>query len=31
MVSQSSAEAEHRVMTHTACVMMWSKNLKMEL
>ena len=31
VVSQSSAEAEYRVTTHTACDMMWLKNLMMEL
>jgi len=27
VVSRSSVEAEYRVMTHTACEMMWLKNL----
>jgi len=31
VVSRSSAQAEYRVMTHTACEMMWLKNLIMEL
>ena len=29
-MSCSSAEAEYRVMTHTACEMVWLKNLLME-
>jgi len=31
VVSQSSAEAEYGVMTHTVCKMMWLKNLMMKL
>ena len=31
VVSRSSAEAEYRVMAHTACEMVWLKNLLMEL
>jgi len=30
-VSRSSAEAEYRVMVHTACEMVWLKNLLIEL
>ena len=31
VVSKSNAEAEYRVMTHTACKMMWLKNLRLKL
>ena len=31
VLSRSSTEAEYKVMTHTACKMMWLKNLIMEL
>ena len=30
MVSRSTAEAEYQAMTHTACEMMWLKNLLIE-
>jgi len=30
-VSRSSVEAEYRVMAHTACEMIWLKNLLLEL
>ena len=31
MASRSSVEAEYRVMAHTACEIMWLKNLMMKL
>jgi len=31
IVSRSSAEAKYRAMAHTACEMIWLKNLLMEL
>ena len=31
VVSRSSAEAEYKAMAHTACEMVWLKNLLMEL
>ena len=31
VVSRSSAEVEYRVMAHTACEMIWLKNLLMKL
>ena len=31
VVSRSSAEAKYRAMAHTACEMMWLKNLMLEL
>jgi len=31
VVSRSSAEVEYRAMAHTACEMMWLKNLILEL
>jgi len=31
VVSQSSAETEYKAMTHTACEIMWTKNLMLEL